>query len=88
MENKLKLPGCAHILDEFLFVGSSDYDKCLSNLHQFLNLAMGLGVPIKQKKTVLPTTTLTFVGIEIDSQLFEKRLPTEKKLEKKWKFTV
>lgn len=78
VENKLRLPGCAHILDDFLFVGPPDYGRCLSNLHQFLDLAKALGIPIKQEKTVLPTTTLTFVGIEIDSQLFEKRLPAEK----------
>ena len=30
------------------------------------------------KKTVLPTTKLTFVGIELDSVLMEKRLPFDK----------
>ena len=78
MENKQNLPGCAHILDDFLFVGPSEYDRCLADLHKFFNLAKVLGIPIKHEKTVLPTTTHTFVGIEIDSILMEKRLPIDK----------
>ena len=42
------------------------------------SLAKVLSIPIKHEKTVLPTTTHTFVGIEIDSILMEKRLPIDK----------
>ena len=75
VENKLNIPGCAHILDDFLFVGSSGYGRCLVDLHEFLDMAVALGIPIKHENTVLPTTTLTFVGIEIDSVLMETRGP-------------
>lgn len=78
VENKLQISGCAHILDDFLFVGPSNYDQCLMELNKFLTMAKDLGIPIKQEKTVLPCTTLSFVGIEIDSILMEKRLPSEK----------
>lgn len=78
VENKLQIPGCAHILDDFLFVGPSNYDRCLLDLNKFLNMAKDIGIPIKQEKTVLPCTTLNFVGIEIDSILMEKRLPSDK----------
>ena len=61
VENKLNLPGCAHILDDFLFVGPSEYDRCLANLHKFFHLAKVLGIPIKHEKTVLPTTILLLV---------------------------
>jgi len=37
-----------------------------------------IGIPIKEAKTVLPCTLLTFLGIELDSVLMEKRLPKEK----------
>ena len=77
-EEKLNIPGCAHILDDFLFVGPPDYDVCFSHLKKFLNMANVLGVPIKDEKTVLPCTTLTFVGIELDSEQMEKRLPEDK----------
>lgn len=33
---------------------------------------------IKQSKTVLPCTSLTFFGIELDSAVMEKRLPQDK----------
>ena len=77
-ENKLGIPGCAHILDDFLFVGPPDYISCLADFNKFLDMAKVLGVPIKIEKTVLPCTTITFVGIEVDSILMEKRLPSDK----------
>lgn len=77
-EQKLKIPGCAHILDDFLFVGPPNYQKCLADLNKFLDMAKVLGVPIKSEKTVLPCTTISFVGIEVDSVLMEKRLPSDK----------
>lgn len=77
-ETKLKIPGLAHVLDDFLLVGPPDYNACLSNLNKFLNMADTLGIPIKHEKTVLPCTTLTFVGIELDSVKMEKRLPLDK----------
>ena len=77
-ETKLLIPGCAHILDDFLFVGPPHYNTCLSHLKKFLTMADALGVPMKPDKTVLPCTTITFVGIELDSVLMEKRLPAEK----------
>ena len=77
-ETKLLIPGCAHKLDDFLFVGPPHYNTCLSHLKKFLTMADALGVPMKPDKTVLPCTTITFVGIELDSVLMEKRLPAEK----------
>ena len=49
-ETKLSIPGCAHILDDFLFVGPPEYNSCLYHLNQFLALAGSLGVPIKNEK--------------------------------------
>lgn len=34
-----------------------------------------IGIPIKVDKTVYPTTTLTFLGLEIDTFTMELRLP-------------
>jgi hypothetical protein len=33
-----------------------------------------IGLPIKADKTVFPTTTLTFLGLELDFELMEIRL--------------
>jgi hypothetical protein len=37
-----------------------------------------IGLPIKADTTVFPTTTLTFLGLELDSELMEIRLPLDK----------
>ena len=37
-----------------------------------------IGLPIKADKTVFPTTTLTFLGLDLDSELMEIRLPLDK----------
>ena len=59
-------------------MGPPDYNHSLADLYKFLDMARVLGVPIKSEKTVLPCTSLTFVGIEIDSVLMKKRLPLDK----------
>ena len=76
-DNKLKVSGCAHILDDFFFVAQT-YNKALSDLNSFLQCMKDIGVPIKSSKTVFPCITLSFVGIELDSITMEKRLPMEK----------
>ncbi|XP_045198533.2 uncharacterized protein LOC123552851 [Mercenaria mercenaria] len=76
-ENKLNLRNCAHILDDFFFV-ETDYNQCLTGLHIFLDWAKYCGIPINPSKTVLPCTTITFVGIELDSVAMEMRLPEDK----------
>lgn len=44
----------------------------------FYTLARDIGLPIKAEKTVYPTTTLTFLGLELDTLKFEVRLPADK----------
>jgi hypothetical protein len=75
---KLGVPGCVHILDDFMFVSPPQYHLCLSSLQSFLRLADELGVPIKDKKTMLPDTVMSFMGIELDSTRMVKRLPSDK----------
>ena len=75
--NKLKAEKTVHILDDFLFLAKSQ-DKCSSTLDSFLNMATDIGVPIAEEKTVQPTQCIIFMGIELDSLLFEARLPQDK----------
>lgn len=77
-ETKLRIPGCAHILDDFLFVSGTRYEKAAGCLRSFQVFAKSIGLPIKQSKTILPCTTICFVGIELDSIAMEKRLPLDK----------
>jgi len=78
VDHKLKSTGCVHVLDDFLFVGPPNSYLCLQTLQQFLSMADDIGIPIKNEKTVLPTTVITFLGLELDTVAMELRLPEDK----------
>ena len=56
----------SHILDDFIFISSS---KSLCNLYlqQFFSLVNSLSIPVKQSKTVMPSTCVIVHGIEVDT---------------------
>lgn len=64
---KFGVPTMLHILDDFLFLGPPDSSICKLALHQFMSMCDVLGVPIKGEKTEGPSTTLIFLGIELDT---------------------
>lgn len=67
-----------HYLDDFLFFAaphSQQGRECLSTASQTLAT---LGVPVAAHKTEGPTTIITFLGILVDSDNFELRLPADK----------
>ena len=78
IDHKLGGSGCVHFLDDFLFVGPANSPLCLQTLEMFLTMSKQIGLPIKADKTVFPTTTLTFLGLDLDSELMEIRLPLDK----------
>ena len=78
--NKLHIEGLVHLLDDFLLVGPPSAPFCNSQLQLFLQFFNEVGIPLKQEKTVYPTTILTFLGLELDTQAMEIRLPQEKLL--------
>lgn len=66
-----------HVLDDFLLL-ESNYNTCKEKLDQFLILCADIGVPMSEEKTFLPSTTLTFLGYELDTIKMEVRLPIDK----------
>ena len=68
----------AHYLDDFITVGAPDTEECKFNLEAMLALCHSMGVPIAPAKCVGPSTTLTFLGFELDTVSMIVRLPTEK----------
>jgi len=76
--HKLGIHDCVHKLDDFLFVAPPPSELCQTDLRKFLQLTKTLGIPIKQEKTVFPTTCITILGLELDSILMEVRLPIDK----------
>ena len=68
--------GCIHVLhylDDY-FLGAA----CTRDLQAFQDLCHDLGVPLTSEKLVLPTRSLQFLGITLDSSLQEMRLPLDK----------
>ena len=77
LQTKLAVPNVVKVLDDFFFVGKTEAD-CRHALDQFTKLCSELGVPLAPHKTVGPTTSLTFLGVELDSFEMQARLPLEK----------
>ena len=76
-QTKLHIPFILHLLDDFLLVSHTE-ETCRKQLELFLMLCSYLGIPMAPEKTVGPSTTIAFAGIELDSILMEARLPHEK----------
>ena len=67
-----------HYLDDFLLLGPPHSLVCQQALHTTLALCEELGFPVAPEKTEGPTTSLTFLGIKLDTQEQQIRLPREK----------
>ena len=59
-------------------MGAPGTDECQLNLSNILEKCKVLGVPIAPEKLVGPSSCLTFLGIEIDTDEGVMRLPAEK----------
>ena len=69
-----------HYLDDFLLLGSPTSQACQSALLTTLTTCQDLGFPVAPDKTEGPSTTLIFLGIEIDTVACQLRLPQDKLL--------
>ena len=67
-----------HYLDDFLFLGAPATGEARRTLGIALRVLELLGVPVASQKTEGPACCLTFLGILIDTQAFELRLPVGK----------
>ena len=77
----LRRSGVSHIdhyLDDYITMGAPATSECQHNLSLILDKCETLGVPIASEKLVGPSTCLTFLGIEIDTEEGVMRLPAEK----------
>ena len=78
-----------YYVDDFLLVGAPGSNQCAKVATLFLTLLDVLGVPVAWDKLKGPTPKLIFLGFELDSLVWEIRLPNEKLKElqdlvKKW----
>ena len=67
-----------HYLDDFLLVGPAGQDHCQNSVRAMLALCGKLGVPVALNKLEGPASTLTFLGITLDTVNQELRLTADK----------
>ena len=67
-----------HYLDDFLIVAPPASKQCEEDLQKLLVIFDRLHIPVAASKLEGPTECLTFLGIEIDTQVMVLRLPASK----------
>ena len=77
VQNKIGNASVLHVLDDFLFVANSELE-CQRALDIFLNICKDIGVPIAPEKTVKPTQSIQFLGIDLDTVGMFSSIPHEK----------
>ena len=68
----------AHYLEDFIVLGRPESDKCARCLRVLMQTCDRLGVPLAPGKSEGPSTTLTFLGIKIDTVACTLALPQPK----------
>jgi len=64
-----------HYLDDYLTMGPPNSEQ---NMDTFISLCADLGVPLALDKLEGPSTSLLFLGITLDTEHMEIRLPDDK----------
>ena len=67
-----------HYLDDFLFVGAPESDECKVAFGVAQGICQWLGTPLALEKREGPARILPFLGIVLDTEKLELRLPEEK----------
>ena len=75
--NVFKLQYTQHYLDDF-FGADQSFSGCEHTMNSILTAFESLGVPVAPKKVEGPVKTITYLGIEIDTEAQEIRLPKVK----------
>ena len=68
-----------HYIDDFITVGKGGSDECSRNLNYHMHKSCeATGTPVEPNKSIGPTTVIDFLGIELDTEVMEIRLPADK----------
>ena len=67
-----------HYLDDFLTMAPPDSSMCANNFQIIKDTCSKLGVSLDLEKIKGPSQCLTFLGITLDTQLMQARLPDDK----------
>ena len=75
------IPLLIHYLDDYLVMEQPASPRCTQRVGTFLRVCVSLGIPVALDKLEGPTTSITFLGLELDSNRQEIRLPQTKILQ-------
>ena len=78
MQNNYSVIHSTHYLDDYFLAGHAGSDECSQALDKSISLFRRLGIPLAPNKIVGPCKVVVYLGIEIDSEAMELRLPQEK----------
>ena len=67
-----------HYIDDLVTLGPPESPECAQNAETMHEVAEMLGLPPEPEKDEGPATTISFLGMELDSVELEVRLPPEK----------
>ena len=67
-----------HYLNDYLTIGPPNSHSCQRNLSLLVEVCTMLGIPLTLDKVVGPSTALEFLGIVLDTERMEARLPRDK----------
>ena len=67
-----------HYIDDFITVAAPGSSECASNVQIMKSTCTDTGMPIEPDKSEGPATLIPFLGLELDSEAQEVRLPQEK----------
>jgi hypothetical protein len=68
VKKKSGLSTLDHYLDDFIFAGQENSERCKTLMNYFLGISQELGIPIADEKSVGTVTVLTFLGLDIDTE--------------------
>ena len=77
--NKYGVRHLLHYLDDFLTAGPSDSPTCNYNLTSMLSLCERINSPVKSSKIEGPSTSITFLGIHLNTITMEASITLERK---------
>ena len=81
LQNNYNIVHSTHYLDDYFLAAPANLSVCKDHMRTTCEVFARLGIPLAPEKMEGPTTRLTFLGIEIDSETMSLRLPQEKLVE-------
>ena len=81
LQHKYSVSHLLHYLDDFFTAGAPDTSECQNNLEAMLSVCHKINAPVKLTKVEGPSTSITFLGIVINTITVTVSISSERKQE-------